>query len=61
MGMNTAAVSQIEVMIAQDLLPLGWRESEAMLGYAELKQQSQRQKRPARVNHLLVRRCKSGQ
>ena len=47
--MNTAAISQIDVLIAEDLLPLGRRESEAISGYAELEQQSQRQKRPVRV------------
>ena len=48
----TAAVSQIEVLIAEDLLPLGRRESEAISGYAELEEHCQRQKRPARVNQV---------
>ena len=54
----TAAVSQIDVMIVEDLLPLGRRESEAISRYAELEQHCQRQKRPARVIKLADRRCK---
>lgn len=40
----TAAVSQIGVMITEDLLPRGRRESEAISGYAEFEQQSQSKK-----------------
>ena len=42
----TAAVSQIDAMIGEDLLLLGRREREAISEYAELEQQSQSTKRP---------------
>ena len=50
----SAAVKQLGAMIGEDLLPLGRRESEAISGYAELEQQSQRQKRPACESSWLI-------